>query len=65
MLEEDGVFQNGKFWFLDGRQEELTTMAEALVIGRKFPTDERELRRPVQKVHENLTHCDTKDLLRV
>lgn len=23
MLEEDGVFQNGKFWFLDGRQEEI------------------------------------------
>jgi Xaa-Pro aminopeptidase len=26
MLEEDGVFQNGKFWFLDGRQEEILTI---------------------------------------
>lgn len=26
MLEEDGVYQNGKFWFLDGRQEEILTI---------------------------------------
>lgn len=26
MLEENGVFQNGRFWFLDGRQEEITTI---------------------------------------
>lgn len=26
MLEEDGVFQNGKFWFLDGRQEAILTI---------------------------------------
>lgn len=26
MLEEDGVYQSGKFWFLDGRQEEILTI---------------------------------------
>ena len=26
MLEENGVFQNGRFWFLDGRQEEIFTI---------------------------------------
>jgi len=26
MVEEDGVFQNGRFWFLDGRQEHLFTI---------------------------------------
>ncbi len=26
MLEEDGVFQDGLFWFLDGRQEEILTI---------------------------------------
>ncbi len=26
MIEEDGVFQNGNFWFLDGRQEEILTI---------------------------------------
>ncbi len=32
MLEEDGVFQNGKFWFLDGRQEEILTIPRG--VGR-------------------------------
>lgn len=26
MLEEDGIFQNGKFWYLDGRQTEILTI---------------------------------------
>lgn len=26
MLEEDGVYQRGKFWFLDGRQEQILTV---------------------------------------